>query len=400
MAAKFPRRSFGESSSRLSRACHPAGSAPAPKPPKPEDKNKPPKPPVCQRVILGTDGGVYQSYGAGKAGTISIAFPRASFIGFRSTTRSRFIASQADCRITKTFVGPSRCRAKKVFAIPTGSACRGRWLLRRVRSGRSRRFLCGKSGGLCLPDQFAQRRAPRIAPGTIGRPAAIPVSLELALIGSRHKPGMLYLGGNCVFRLTNRAEKYSVISPDLTHNDPAKNEATGSGAENFGVVFSLAESPKRAGMLWAGTDDGRLWITENDGGNWTELTANLPEPVRGQWIVRIEPGKGSECCLRRDECVSSRGRSADDSRTADLGKTWQRITGDLPANYPLEVVREDPVNPKLLYAGTHFGLFGRSIRASTGSVRSCRQCAWTTLDSSAHIRSCHRNARPQRRHSR
>jgi hypothetical protein len=83
-------------------------------------------------------------------------------------------------------------------------------------------------------------------------------------------------------------EKYSVISPDLTHNDPNKTNAVGSGAENYGVVFSLAESPKRAGLLWAGTDDGRLWITENDGGKWTELTNNLPEPARGQWVVRIE----------------------------------------------------------------------------------------------------------------
>ena len=60
------------------------------------------------------------------------------------------------------------------------------------------------------------------------------------LIGSKHKPGVLYLAGNRVFRLTNRMEQFQVISPDLTHNDPAKIEATGSGAENFGVVYSLA----------------------------------------------------------------------------------------------------------------------------------------------------------------
>lgn len=90
---------------------------------------------------------------------------------------------------------------------------------------------------------------------------------------------MLYLGGNRVFRLTDRAEHYTVISPDLTHNDPARTNASGSGAENYGVVFSLAESPVKPGLLWAGTDDGRLWVTEDDGGKWTELTANLPEPL-------------------------------------------------------------------------------------------------------------------------
>src|SRR6266536_2075043 len=92
---------------------------------------------------------------------------------------------------------------------------------------------------------------------------------------------VFYLAANSVFRLTILMEKYSVISPDLTRNEPEHTTAAGSGAENYGTVFSLAESPKRAGLLWAGTDDGRLWITENEGGQWTEVTNNLPEPARG-----------------------------------------------------------------------------------------------------------------------
>jgi hypothetical protein len=169
---------------------------------------------------------------------------------------------------------------------------------------------------------------------------------------------VIYLGGNCVFKLTDRAEKYSVISPDLTRNDPARTTAAGSGAENYGVVYSLAESPKRAGLLWAGTDDGRLWLTENEGGHWTELTDNLPQPTRGQWVVRIEPSAHDPNVAY---VATSAYRAGDDRpmilRTGDLGKTWQPVVGDLPANAPVEVVREDPVNPRLLYAGTHFGLF-------------------------------------------
>ena len=72
------------------------------------------------------------------------------------------------------------------------------------------------------------------------------------LFGSVHKPGVIYLAGNHVFRLTDRAEKYAVISPDLTRNDPARTTATGSGAENYGVIYSLAESPKRAGSVMGG----------------------------------------------------------------------------------------------------------------------------------------------------
>ncbi len=142
------------------------------------------------------------------------------------------------------------------------------------------------------------------------------------------QPGVLYLAGNRVFRLTDKAEHYKVISPDLTRNEPGKIDAAGSGAENYGVVYSLAESPVKAGLLWAGTDDGRLWVTQNDGDNWTELTAKLPEPERGQWIVRIEPGaKDAKVAY----VVTNAYRSGDDRpfilRTADMGQTWQSVVG-------------------------------------------------------------------------
>jgi hypothetical protein len=99
-------------------------------------------------------------------------------------------------------------------------------------------------------------------------------------------------------------------------------------------------------------------MTDNDGGQWNELTANLPEEARNQWIVRIEPGNTD---AKVAYVATSAYRSGDDrpmiARTSDAGKTWQVITGDLPANAAVEVVREDPGNPQLLYAGTHFGLF-------------------------------------------
>jgi photosystem II stability/assembly factor-like uncharacterized protein len=335
------------------------GTVPPPKPPKPEDKNKPPKPPVCQRLLLGTDGGLYQSFAGGKNWDHLNKIPAGEFYRVSLDDTKPYFRIAGGLQDNENWVGPSGVQSKEGIRNCDWTA------------------LAGGDGFYVLfdpidPDTFyaesQQGEVHRInlRNGELRRLRPEPSEGQpryrfhwnSPMIMSRHKPGVIYLGGNCVFRLIDRAERYSVISPDLTRNDPARTNTVGSGAENYGVVFSLAESPKRAGLLWAGTDDGRLWVTENEGGKWTELTNNLPEPARGQWIVRIEPSNADPGVAY---VATNAYRSGDDHpvilRTADLGKTWQPVTGDLPPSNPVEVVREDPVNPKLLYAGTHFGVF-------------------------------------------
>ena len=335
-------------------------SAPAPKPPKPEDKDKPPKPPVCQRVILGTDGGVYQSYGAGKGWEHLNRIPAGEFYRISLDDTQPFYRVAGGLQDNENFAGPNQVASKEGVRNSDWSALTGGDGFYVVFDPTDRDIFYAESQEgnihrINLRNGERRELRPEPAEGQV----RYRFHWNSPLIGSKHKPGVLYLAGNRVFRLTNRIEQFQVISPDLTRNDPAKTEATGSGAENFGVVYSLAESPVRAGMLWAGTDDGRLWVTENDGGNWTELTQNLPEPVRGQWIVRIEPGAKDP---KVAYVVANAYRTGDDRpmivRTSDQGKTWQSIVGEgLPPNDPVEVVREDPVNTNLFYAGTHFGLY-------------------------------------------
>ena len=336
------------------------GTVPPPKPPKPEDKNKPPKPQVCQRVLLGTDGGVYQSFAGGKDWDHLNKIPAGEFYRISLDDTKPYFRIAGGLQDNENWVGPSAVQSKEGIRNCDWTA------------------LAGGDGFYVLfdptdPDTFyaesQQGEVHRInlRNGEMRRlrpepPEGQPryrFNWNSPMVISRHKPGVIYLGGNCVFRLTDRMERYSVISPDLTRNEPARTMATGSGAENYGTVFSLAESTKRAGLLWAGTDDGRLWVTENEGGKWTELTNNLPEPARGQWVARIEPSQMDPSVAY---VVTNAYRVGDDRpsilRTADLGKTWQSVTGDLPQGDPVEVVREDLVNPKLLYAGTHFGVFG------------------------------------------
>ncbi len=335
------------------------GTVPAPKPPKPEDKNKPPKPPVCQRLLLGTDGGLYQSFAGGKNWDHLSKIPAGEFYRISLDDSKPYFRIAGGLQDNENWVGPSGVQSKEQIRNSDWTALAGGdgfYVLFDPTDHDT--FYAESQGGEVHRINLRNGELRRLRPEPTEGAPRYRFHWNSPMLTSKHKPGVLYLGGNCVFKLTDRMEKYSVISPDLTHNDPNKTNAVGSGAESYGVVFSLAESPKRAGLLWAGTDDGRLWITENDGGKWTELTNNLPEPARGQWVVRIEPSNVDPNVAY----VASNGyRTGDDRpmimRTSDLGKTWKSVSGDLPANDPVEVVREDPVNPGLLYAGTHFGLF-------------------------------------------
>ncbi|MEO7166135.1 MAG: hypothetical protein ABI787_02725 [Spartobacteria bacterium] len=337
-----------------------AGSAPAPKAAKPEDKNKTPKPPVSQRLVLGTDGGVYQSYAAGKAWDHLNNIPAGQFYRIALDDSQPFYRIAGGLQDNLNFVGPSQVASKEGIRNSDWTSLEGGDGFYVVFDPSDRDIFYAES-----QEGFIHRINLRTGEKRDLRPEAAEgqeryrFHWNAPLIGSRHQPGVLYLAGNRIFRLTDQAEHFKVISPDLTRNDPTRINTTGSGAENYGVIYSLAESPVKAGLLWAGTDDGRLWLTQNDGANWAELTAKLPEPARGQWIVRVEPGAKDP---KIAYVVTNAYRSGDDRpmilRTADLGQTWQNVTGEgLPPNDPVEVVREDPVNSSLLYAGTHHGLF-------------------------------------------
>ncbi|MDQ6913681.1 MAG: hypothetical protein M3128_12490, partial [Verrucomicrobiota bacterium] len=337
-----------------------ASSALPPKAPKPEDKNKPPKPPICQRLLLGNDGGVYQSYAAGKGWDHLANIPAGQFYRISVDDSQPFYRVAGGLQDNCNFVGPSGVQNKDGIVNNDWTNLGGGdgFYVLFDPSDRDTFYAESQEGSMHrMNTRTGEVRQLRPAPAE-GQPA-YRFHWSSPMLLSKHAPGVLYLAGNRVFRVTNRGEDSTLISPDLTRNEPGKTTATGSGAENYGVVYSLAEAPLKAGLLWAGTDDGRLWITENDGAKWTELTQNLPEPFRDQWVVRIEPG-------HQDPKVAyvalNAYRIGDDRpmivRTADGGATWQSVVGEGLPNYaPVEVIREDPGNPRLLYVGTHFGLF-------------------------------------------
>jgi photosystem II stability/assembly factor-like uncharacterized protein len=179
------------------------------------------------------------------------------------------------------------------------------------------------------------------------------------LVLSRHDPGVVYLGGNRLFRIHGQDGASEAISPDLSARDVEKIITEGSGAENHGTIVTLSESPLQQGLLWAGTDDGRVWVTRDEGKVWAEGTPGLARLVpKGTYVSRIETSHFEPGAA----IASFDGHRTGDNRpyvmeTRDYGKSWQKVTGDLPERGPVRVVREDLENQRLLFAGTEFGAF-------------------------------------------
>ncbi len=167
---------------------------------------------------------------------------------------------------------------------------------------------------------------------------------------SPHDHTTLYHAGNHVFKFTERGENWTRISDDLSARELDKIITVGSDAETFGTVVSLAESPRAKGMIWAGTDDGLIHVTTNDGAQWNNVT---PPAVAGHYISKIEPSRHAT----NTAYVAVDGHRSDDMNphilmTTDAGASWTDITGDLPEGGSVKVVREDVRSDNVLYCGT------------------------------------------------
>jgi photosystem II stability/assembly factor-like uncharacterized protein len=174
------------------------------------------------------------------------------------------------------------------------------------------------------------------------------------IIVSPHNASTIYAGYQFVFRSKDKGATWEKISADLTSNDPAQMLPKSSSEIPYQTIVALAESPRKAGLLYAGTDDGHLHVTQDDGKTWSDLTANLP--VR-KWISRVVPSQHADGTVY----VTQRGREDDDFapyvyRSTDYGKTFTRIVANLPAG-PVNVIRESPRDPNRLFVGTDFGPF-------------------------------------------
>jgi photosystem II stability/assembly factor-like uncharacterized protein len=166
---------------------------------------------------------------------------------------------------------------------------------------------------------------------------------------SKHNPDIIYHGMQYVMMSRDKGDTWDIISPDLTFNDPAKR-----GDINYQTISVLDESPLRFGLLYAGTDDGRIWRTENIGKTWTEIRSGA---VPQKFVSRIVASAFDMGTV----FMTQSGRREDDFqvyiwKSTDFGNSWIDISANIPVG-PVNVIREDPVNRNILYAGTDAGVF-------------------------------------------
>lgn len=183
-------------------------------------------------------------------------------------------------------------------------------------------------------------------------------------VGAKNQK-QLFIGSQFLFQSTDRGESWQKISPDLTTNNPEKLKQEQSGgltidnstAENHCTIYSISSSPVDENVIWVGTDDGNVQVTRDDGKTWANVTQNIPNLPKNTWVSCVEASHHAAGTAY----ATFDGHNTGDMKawvyqTTDFGQTWKPIMTDDIKGYA-HVVREDLVNPNLLFVGTEFGLF-------------------------------------------
>ena len=182
---------------------------------------------------------------------------------------------------------------------------------------------------------------------------------------SPHDPGVVYFGGNVLFKSSDYGYSWEEISPDLTTDDPDKELTSGgevvtdnTAAEFHCTIITIAESPVARGVIWVGTDDGNLQVTRDGGATWKNVKDNVDGLPEFTWIAKID---ASHHRAGTAYVAVDHHRSDDFApyvfKTTDYGESWTSLASGLPRDDYVKVVREDPRNENLLYVGMERGLY-------------------------------------------
>jgi len=298
----------------------------------------------AKHILMGNDGGLYQSYDKGD-----------TWLHYNNVAAGQFYTVNVDfenpynvyggLQDNGVLRGSSKSvpnRSKHWEAIFGGD---GMYVAPDPRN--SKLVYTGFQFGNYFKLELDRGRNTRITPSHAIGEAPNRWNWRTPLILSKHNPDIVYMASQRVYRSLNKAESWESISGDLTKNKK-------QGNVPFSSIASLAESPVKFGLLYVGTDDGNVWVSKNGGGNWESIAAGLPAD---KWVSSISPSPHDEATV----FVSLNGYRTDDFKTyvfmsSDYGKTWTSVKGNLPESVA-NVIIQDPVNANLFYCGLDNGTY-------------------------------------------
>lgn len=209
----------------------------------------------------------------------------------------------------------------------------------------------GQAGGrqAAAPQPAGPQRTKNVRPPAVPGDDPLRMQVLAPLLLSPFDPNTIYFGAQYLFRSRNRGDAWEKLTGDLSSNDK-----TQLGDIPYQDVISISESPKKQGLIYAGTDDGHLHVTMDDGKTWTDLTSKLPQK---KWVAKILASAFNESTVY----LAQQGRYEDDFavylyKSTDYGKTWKSIGSNLPGG-PMNMIREDPVSANVLYTCNDFGIY-------------------------------------------
>jgi photosystem II stability/assembly factor-like uncharacterized protein len=317
-----------------------------------------------KHVVGGDDGGLWLSYDGGNRWWKGNNLPVSQFYHVSVDDKDPYNV-YGGLQDNSTWVGPS--------AYP-GGITNGRW-----------ENLYGGDGFWAVPDPtdpdavYAEAQGGyigRVEHGTLAtrdlQPKArfhekLRFNWNTPIFASPTRRGTIYLGAQFLFRSRDRGNTWDRISPDLTTNDPTKQKQEQSGgvtvdnssAEMHTTIYSISESPRAAGTIWVGTDDGNLQLTRDDGAHWTNVVGNVPGLPASSWVSWVEASRYDAATAY---VAFDRHTFGDMNpwvfRTTDYGKTWTRVVApEQGVRGYAHVIKEDTVSRALLFLGTEFGLW-------------------------------------------
>lgn len=213
-------------------------------------------------------------------------------------------------------------------------------------------FYGSQFGNYARTNRLNRENTKRITPRHLMGEKPLRYNWQAPILLSRHQPDILYFGSNKLYRSFNQGDTMIALTPDITRGSR-------EGDVPYGTITSLTESPVRFGLLYAGTDDGEIYVTKDAGHSFTHISrpksgAALPQQL---WVSRLTASAHKESRVY----ASLNGYRYDDFApylyvSDDYGATWKQLGKDLPAE-PINVVKEDPKNANIIYVGTDGGLY-------------------------------------------